>query len=80
MCDFARQHPRLGYERLSWQMVAEAMAYLRSHQVYAIVQTHDLLHRWRIRSPTNGSSASIAPIGRKGWPTRCCATTLTPSM
>lgn len=45
VCDFARQHPRLGYKRLSWQMVAEQITYLRPHQVYAIVQAHDLLHR-----------------------------------
>ena len=45
VCDFARKHLRLGYKRLNWQMVAEAVAYLRPHQVYAILQAHDLLHR-----------------------------------
>ena len=45
VCDFARAHPKLGYKRLSWQMVAEAVAYLRPHQVYAILQAHDLMHR-----------------------------------
>ena len=45
VCRFAQAHPKLGYKRLTWQMVAEAVAYLRPHQVYAILQAHELLHR-----------------------------------
>lgn len=45
VCEFAQAHPRLGYKRLTWQMVVEQIAYLRPHQVYAILQAHDLMHR-----------------------------------
>lgn len=48
VCSFAQEHPKLGYKRLTWQMVAEQIAYLRPHQVYTILQAHDLLRR-----PTN---------------------------
>jgi transposase InsO family protein len=45
VCDFARAHPKLGYKRLSWQMMVEEVAYLRPHQVYTVLQAHELLHR-----------------------------------
>lgn len=45
MCSFALAHPQTGYKRLTWQMVDEDMAYLRSYQVYRILKEHDRLCR-----------------------------------
>jgi putative transposase len=45
VCAFALLHPLTGYKRLSWQMLDENVACLRAHQVYHILQHHDLLAR-----------------------------------
>ena len=47
-CDFALAHPKMGYKRLTWQMVDEDVAYLRPYQVYRILQKHDLLCRQNV--------------------------------
>ena len=51
VCDFALDHPKTGYKRLTWQMVDEDTAYLRPHQVYAILSEHDLLCRQNLPQP-----------------------------
>ena len=48
--DFALIHTRMGYKRLTWQMVDEEVAYLRPYQVYQILKEGDLLRRWRTPS------------------------------
>jgi putative transposase len=42
---FALAHPKMGYKRLTWQMVDEDIVYLRPYQVYRVLQEDDLLHR-----------------------------------
>lgn len=44
---FALQHPRDGYRRLSWMMVDENVAYLSPSSVYRILDEADLLSRWK---------------------------------
>lgn len=43
--DFALAHPKMGYKRLTWQMVDQGVAYVRPYQIYRILQQHDLLCR-----------------------------------
>jgi transposase InsO family protein len=43
---FALAHPKMGYKRLTWQMVDENVAYLRPYQVYRVLRERDLLRRW----------------------------------
>lgn len=45
VCGFGLAHTQMGYKRLTWQMVDEDVAYLRSYQVYHILKEHDLLCR-----------------------------------
>ena len=40
---FALRHPRTGYKRLAWQMVAEEVVYLRPHLVREVLQELGLL-------------------------------------
>ena len=48
VCDFALQYPAMGYKRLTWAMVDQDIACLRSYQVYRILTEHQLIVR---RSP-----------------------------
>jgi putative transposase len=50
VCDFALVHTKMGYKRLTWQMVDEDVAYLRPYQVYRVLKEADLLRRWRTPS------------------------------
>ena len=45
VCRFAREHPTMGYKRLTWDMVARGVACLRPHQVYGILREQGLLIR-----------------------------------
>ena len=45
VCVFALDHPAMGYKRLAWLMVDEAVAYLRPYQVYRILAERQLLSR-----------------------------------
>jgi putative transposase len=44
--DFALTHTKMGYKRLTWQMVDQDVAYLRPYQVYRVLKEGDLLRRW----------------------------------
>lgn len=43
VCGFALEHPRMGYKRLSWEMVDAEVAFLRPYQVYNVLKAHNLL-------------------------------------
>jgi len=45
VCRYALAQPRIGYKRLTWQMVDEDVVYLREYQVYRILSGRDLLRR-----------------------------------
>lgn len=45
VCDFALEHPAMGYKRLTWSMVDQDIAYLRPYQVYRTLIAHDLIVR-----------------------------------
>jgi putative transposase len=45
VCACALQHPNTGYKRLSFLMLDADLACLRAHQVYRILQEHNLLAR-----------------------------------
>lgn len=51
VCEYALQHPIVGYKRLAWQMVDLNVAYLHPYQVYRILQDHHLLAPGRLLSP-----------------------------
>jgi len=45
--NYAKAHPLLGYKRLTWALVDENVAFLRSWMVYDILAEYDLLGRRR---------------------------------
>jgi putative transposase len=45
--EFALEHPRDGYRRLTWMMVDQDIAYLKPTTVYRILDKHNLLSRWK---------------------------------
>lgn len=45
VCDFALQHPVMGYKRLTWAMIDQDIACLRSYQVYRILREQQLITR-----------------------------------
>lgn len=45
--EFALEHPRDGYRRLTWMMVDEDIAYLKPTTVYRILDKNNLLSRWK---------------------------------
>lgn len=52
VCHCALAYPLLGYKRLTWLMVDEDVAYLRSWQVHRILKAQDLLCRTARPAPT----------------------------
>lgn len=52
---FALEHPREGYRRLTWMMVDQDVAYLSPSSVYRILSERDLLCRYK---PPAGSPAT----------------------
>lgn len=59
--EFALEHPRDGYRRLSWMMVDEDVAYLSPSSVYRILDEADLLSRWK---PSTSVGQKPQPPGR----------------
>lgn len=45
VCGYALEYPQIGYKRLTWQMIDDDVAYLRSYQVYDILSERGLLRR-----------------------------------
>jgi len=41
--DYALEYPKIGYKRLTWQMIDDDVAYLKAYQVYEILKEHGLL-------------------------------------
>jgi transposase InsO family protein len=43
VCGYALRYPKMGYKRLTFQMIDEDVAYLKPYQVYQILSHHNLL-------------------------------------
>jgi hypothetical protein len=43
VCSYALEYPQIGYKRLTWQMIDDDVAYLKSYQVYEILKERALL-------------------------------------
>ena len=65
---YALDHPKDGYRRLTWQMVDADVAYLSESSVYRILQTSDLLARWK-RSTSVGTPPATPTRPHARWHT-----------
>jgi putative transposase len=54
VCSYGLEYPQIGYKRLTWQMIDDDVAYLKTYQVYEILKGRGLL-RWG----KNGASATL---------------------
>jgi transposase InsO family protein len=44
--EYRKNHPDIGYRKLTWQMVDENVAFLSETAVYNILSEHGMLHGW----------------------------------
>ena len=65
---YALAHPKDGYRRLTWQMIDADVAYLSESSVYRILQTSDLLARWK-RSTSVGTPPATPTRPHERWHT-----------
>ena len=47
ICEYALQFPRVGYRKLTWMMVDDAVACVGESTVYRVLSDADLLSRWK---------------------------------
>jgi transposase InsO family protein len=64
---YAKTHPRDGYRRLAWMMVDEDVVYLSPSTVYRILDSHDLLFRWKRPEPGQGRRVPAATYPNEVW-------------
>jgi transposase InsO family protein len=67
--EYALKHPKDGYRRLAWQMVDEDVVYLSESTVYRILQSLDLLYRWKRNSSSSGRRPPKADRPNQRWHT-----------
>ena len=65
---YALAHPKDGYRRLTWQMIDADVAYLSASSVYRILETRDLLSRWK-RSTAVGTPPARPTRPHERWHT-----------
>lgn len=54
ICEFALQHPKIGYRKLTWMMVDAAIACVGESTVYRVLSEADLLSRWKRSAKSSG--------------------------
>jgi len=64
---YAKAHPREGYRRLGWMMVDEDVVYLTPSTVYRILDSYDLLYRWKRPEPGQGRRVPEATYPDEAW-------------
>jgi len=64
---YAKARPRDGYRRLAWMMVDEDIVYLSPSTVYRILDSHDLLYRWKRPEPGEGRRVPEATYPNEAW-------------
>jgi len=64
---YAKARPRDGYRRLAWMMVDEDIVYLSPSTVYRILDSHDLLYRWKRPEPGEGRRVPEANYPDEAW-------------
>jgi len=60
ICEFALRYPKIGYRKLTWMMVDEAVACVGESTVYRVLSEADLLSRWK-RSSVSGGDYTFRP-------------------
>ena len=64
---YALAHPREGYRRLAWMMVDEDIACLTPSTVYRVLDSYDLLYRWKRPEPGYGKRVPEATYPDEVW-------------
>jgi len=64
---YAMTRPRDGYRRLAWMMVDKDVVYLSPSTVYRILDSHDLLFRWKRPEPGEGRQVPEAHHPNEAW-------------
>lgn len=54
ICAYALKFPRIGYRKLTWMMVDEAVAFVGESTVYRVLSEADLLSRWKRSTASTG--------------------------
>jgi putative transposase len=67
--EYALEHPREGYRRLTWMMVDDDVAFLSPPSVYRILSERDLLCRWKPRGETTGTRPEPPTRPNEQWHT-----------
>ena len=62
ICAYALKFPRIGYRKLTWMMVDEAVAFVGESTVYRVLSEADLLSRWK-RSTASSGEYHFRPNG-----------------
>ena len=62
ICAYALQYPRIGYRKLTWMMVDEAIACVGESTVYRVLSEADLMSRWK-RSRASSGEYNFRPTG-----------------
>ena len=64
---YAKAQPREGYRRLAWMMVDEDIACLTPSTVYRVLDSYDLLYRWKRPEPGYGKRVPEATYPDEVW-------------
>jgi hypothetical protein len=64
---YAKTRPRDGYRRLAWMMVDEDVVYLSPSTVFRILDSRDLLYRWKRPGPGEGRQVPEATCPNEAW-------------
>lgn len=69
ICEFALQYPKIGYRKLTWMMVDEAVACVGESTVYRVLSAADLLSRWKRSSSSDGEYSFRPTAPNQQWHT-----------
>jgi transposase InsO family protein len=62
ICQFALQHPKIGYRKLTWMMIDSEVVCVGESTVYRVLDAADLLSRWK-RSEASSGEYHFRPTG-----------------
>jgi putative transposase len=69
ICEFALKFPKIGYRKLTWMMVDEAIACVGESTVYRVLSAADLLSRWKRSSSSDGEYSFRPTAPNQQWHT-----------
>jgi putative transposase len=55
ICDYAKQHPTIGYRKLTWMMIDENVASVGESSVYRVLDAADLRSPWKRSIASDGT-------------------------